>query len=62
MSLSITKGHDLRVLCVLFAYLWMSYCFHALVFTLSLELCYLNIIDASSIAVVTDKSVEVLKT
>jgi hypothetical protein len=62
MPLSIITGHDLRVFCVLSAYLWMSHCFQALVFVLSSELCYLNIIDASSIAVVTNKSVEVIKT
>jgi len=44
MPLSIATGHDLRVLCALSVYLWMSYCFHALVFTPFSELCYLNII------------------
>ena len=29
MPLSIITGHDLWVFCVLPAYLWMSYCFHA---------------------------------
>jgi len=62
LALSTIAGHDLRVPCVLSAYLWLSYCFHALAFTFSSELCYLNIIDVSSTAVVTDKSVQAIKT